>query len=136
MNLLVQSLDALESSLALSLLQALWQGTLLALAAKVTLSAMAKRSAAARHTVGLLFLLAMLACPLVQFARLTTTEVPVKVIIDGSATSVLPDPVAAMEPSPLTELSATVLALASPAWLTLAWVAGVLFMMVRLAGGA
>lgn len=136
MNWLPQSLQTLESALALSLVQALWQDTLLAVTAAATLAVMARRSASARHAVGLLFLVAMLVWPLAQFARLALGGVPVKMIINHGAALALPDPVAAMEPSPLTDLTSTLLSGASPTLLALTWATGVLFMMVRLAGGA
>ena len=54
-------------ALASALLHSLWQGALLAVAAALTLRAMARASAAWRHTVGMAFLAAMLLAPALQF---------------------------------------------------------------------
>ena len=65
-------LDALQygfaPALATALLHALWQDALLALGAACALAALAKASAALRHNVAMLFLLAMVAVPAWTFA--------------------------------------------------------------------
>ena len=61
----------LAPALASALLHCLWQGALLAVAAAWTFRAMARASAAWRHTVGMFFLAAMISAPAVQFVRFT-----------------------------------------------------------------
>ena len=56
----------LAPAVAAALLHSLWQGTLLAGAAALTLRAMARASAAWRHAAGMAFLATMAAAPLVQ----------------------------------------------------------------------
>jgi beta-lactamase regulating signal transducer with metallopeptidase domain len=56
-------------ALASALLHSVWENAVLALAAALTLRAMARATAAARHNVAVAFLLAMVAVPVVQFLR-------------------------------------------------------------------
>jgi len=56
-------------ALASALLHALWQDTLLALAAALTLAALSGRSAALRHAVAMAFLVAMVGVPALRFAQ-------------------------------------------------------------------
>ncbi len=60
---------AFAPALASALVHSLWQIALLALAAGLSLRAMARATAAARHNVGMGFLVAMLVVPAVQFLR-------------------------------------------------------------------
>ena len=61
---------AFAPALASALLHSLWQNALLAAAAALALKGMARASAAARHNVGMIFLIAMLLLPLLQFLHL------------------------------------------------------------------
>ena len=56
-------------ALALALLHALWQCSVLAVIAAFTFQLLARRSAALRHTVGMGFLMAMVALPALEFAN-------------------------------------------------------------------
>src|SRR5688572_27469512 len=56
-------------ALALALLHAVWQVTLLALAVALALNALHRRSPALRHVVGMGFLLAMAVVPAMTFLR-------------------------------------------------------------------
>jgi len=56
-------------ALAAALLHALWQDALLGIVAALTLRALARSSAAARHNAGMAFLMAMLVVPAMQFLR-------------------------------------------------------------------
>ena len=75
-------MDALASAqwgfapaLASALLHALWLDTLLAIAAALTLTALAGRSAALRHTVAMGFLVAMAIVPALRFVQFWTEPV-------------------------------------------------------------
>ncbi len=57
-------------ALALTLLHSLWQVALLALLASTAFALLNRRSAALRHTVGMVVMLAMLLAPLITFAML------------------------------------------------------------------
>jgi beta-lactamase regulating signal transducer with metallopeptidase domain len=59
---------ALAPAFAHALLDSLWQDALLALLAAASFSLLQRRSAALRHSVGMVFLLAMLLAPLLTFA--------------------------------------------------------------------
>ena len=61
--------DGLVPALALALSHSLWQGALLAVAAALSLQAMARASAAWRHGVAMAFLVAMALAPALQFVR-------------------------------------------------------------------
>lgn len=67
----------LAPALAYAILHSLWQDTLLAPAAALTLRAMARSSAAWRHAVGMAFLAAMLLAPVWQFAIFWLSDAPV-----------------------------------------------------------
>lgn len=62
----------LAPAIAGALLDSLWQGALIALVAAAVLAALANRSAALRHSVGLGFLLAMVAVPLLGIVGAVT----------------------------------------------------------------
>jgi beta-lactamase regulating signal transducer with metallopeptidase domain len=104
-------------AVASALLHSLWQGALLAVFATVVLALMARRSAAARHVVGLALLGAMLLAPIATFV------------------------LARQGPSlaPLTGSSKVPLVLRGSDWLAviapLAWLVGAGIMLVRQIGG-
>ncbi len=62
-------MDSFTSALASALLHSLWQDALLAVAAALALRALARASAALRHTVAMAFLAAMVLAPSLQFLR-------------------------------------------------------------------
>lgn len=62
-------MDSFAPALASALLHSLWQGAMLAVAAALALRALARASAALRHTVAMAFLVAMVLAPSVQFLR-------------------------------------------------------------------
>lgn len=68
MDALAALQHGIAPALASALLHSLWLNALLALAAACALATMARSSAAARHTVAMLFLLAMVLAPVVRFA--------------------------------------------------------------------
>ena len=115
----------IESALALSLLQAAWWGVVLGLAAAVVLAAMARRSAAARHVVGLGFLVAMLVVPVWHFVALLAGAPDAIDLGIRSGSTFVASPVALVG----------VAAHLPCGRLTSLWAAGVLAMFVRLAGG-
>jgi len=63
-------------AIAYAALHSLWQGALIAMLAAVVLGALARRSAAARHVVGLACLVAMVAAAIVTFAVYRTASPP------------------------------------------------------------
>ena len=127
MDAFIAYLPTLESALALSLLQAAWWGTLLGLAGAAVLAAMPRHSAAARHAVGLGFLVAMLVVPVWHgVALLASDAMPA-----AGATGVGTADVFATGPSAVVA-GGTALPCG---WLAGAWAAGVLAMLLRLAGG-
>ena len=65
---------SLQSSLAQTLVAAAWQDLLLGATAALVLTALRGRRAAARHTVGMLFLIAMVAWPAWQLATTLGAE--------------------------------------------------------------
>jgi beta-lactamase regulating signal transducer with metallopeptidase domain len=115
-----------ESALAQSLLAALWQDALLTALAALVLAAMARRGAAARHVVGLLFLLAMLAVPAWQLGQS---------LQGGAAVNLTGNARAEWSTAILPPALADGAAWQAPAWLAWAWCVGVLVMLVRLGGG-
>ncbi|HEX5684487.1 MAG TPA: M56 family metallopeptidase [Ideonella sp.] len=121
------SWSILESALAQSLLVALWQDALLTALAALVLAAMARRGAAARHVVGLLFLLAMLVVPAWQLGQ--SLQGSTAVNLTGSVRAA--DWSTAILPPALADGAAW----QAPAWLAWAWCVGVLVMLVRLGGG-
>lgn len=108
-------------ALAAALLHALWQDALLGIAAAFALRAMARASAAWRHTVAMGFLVAMLLVPLLQFLRFW--DRPGALVNDGLVPVLSAPRVAAdafvQQSSPLATA------------LVLAWTLGVLLMLVR-----
>lgn len=118
----------LQSALALSLLHSLWQVAVLALLAASVLALLARRSAAERHAVGMLFMLAMAVAPLATFIWLVgQSSAGIAGPVASGAWPVLP--VASMFQVPVPGV------IAAPAWLPWLWCAGVLVMLARLVGG-
>ena len=118
----MSALAPIADALVATLLQSLWQDTLLAVAAAGVLALQARDSARARHATGMLFLLAMAAVPSCTFVHLLAGPTAVEVgasapagalvaLLPGAAGSGVPDALAAL------------------------WVAGVVLMLARLAGG-
>ncbi len=117
----------LEHALAQTLLHSLWQIAVLGLLAAMLLGVLQRRSAALKHAIGMLFLIAMAAAPVMTFALLMSENDN-----HGTAahtTGVLPLLMPAMLNIP--QVSETTSALLLP-WF---WCAGVVFMLVRLIGG-
>jgi len=99
-------------ALAFALLHSLWQGALLAAAAALTLRAMARQSAAARHAAGMVFLVAMVLAPVAQILIYANADAP-------------------LQAGPLSALfDARFQVFAAPIMVA-AWVAGVAFMLAR-----
>lgn len=115
------------SALTQTLLDSLWQGALLALLAALLLSVLRRRSAALKHVVGMVFLLAMALLPLATFMSLMTAG-----SVTASTGSVTPAPQGA---ATLELLSPGVRLILAPTWLTWFWFAGVVVMLLRLIGG-
>ena len=117
----------LEHALAQTLLHSLWQIALLGLLAAMLLGILYRCSAALKHAIGMLFLIAMAAAPVITFILLisengnTTTA--------AHTTGVLPLLMPSMLNLP--QVSQSTSALLLP-WF---WCAGVVFMLVRLIGG-
>ncbi|GAB6194837.1 M56 family metallopeptidase [Lysobacter xanthus] len=117
----------LAPALATALLHALWQDALLALAAWLALAAMSRSSAASRHSVGLLFLLAMVAMPALRFVRYW--QAPATAINAGLLPAVtLPQ---------VESTGGLFVQASSPVALVCAllWIAGATVMLLRHAGG-
>lgn len=110
--------DGLVLALALALAHSLWQDALLAVAAALALRAMARASAAWRHSVAMAFLVAMVLAPAVQVLRFWQSDARIK---DG----LLP----AMSDFFLLDSSPVAVAV------VLIWLSGVSVMLVRYAGG-
>lgn len=123
-------MNLFETALAQSLLAALWQDTALAAMAAATLAAMSRRTPAARHAVGLAFLLAMLWLPAAQLAQ----QLGNGQLADASTTSLTLVSAAAHWPVMAWLGTAGATAVAAPAWLAWAWGLGVLLMLGRLGG--
>jgi beta-lactamase regulating signal transducer with metallopeptidase domain len=105
-------MDSFAPALAFALLHSLWQGALLAAAAALTLRAMPRATAAARHSVAMGFLVAMVLAPAAQLAIYANSDAP-------------------LQPGPLLAvLDARLGAFAAPLMVA-AWVAGVAFMVAR-----
>ena len=120
-------MNLFETALAQSLLAALWQDTALAAMAAATLAAMSRRTPAARHAVGLAFLLAMLWLPAAQLAQ----QLGNGQLAEASTTSVTLVSAAAHWPVIAWLGTASAAAVAAPAWLAWAWGLGVLLMLGR-----
>lgn len=115
------------SSLTQALLDSLWQDALLALLATLLLGAFGRSSAALKHAVGMLFLLAMAALPLATLVSLMSA---------GSVT--VSSGLAALGPhgsSTFGLLSPGVHLFTAPQWLPWLWFIGVIVMLLRLIGG-
>jgi beta-lactamase regulating signal transducer with metallopeptidase domain len=123
----MNSLHSLETALALTLLHSLWQVALLSLIASFVLAALDRCSAAVRHDVGILILLAMAAAPLVTFCYVSASPA---IATPGGVSSQWP-----ANFSVLTAFKNDATAFATPLWLPWAWIAGVGFMLSRLIGG-
>jgi beta-lactamase regulating signal transducer with metallopeptidase domain len=117
---------ALAPALASALVHSIWQIALLALAAALALRAMAGASAAARHNVGIGFLVAMLVVPTVQFLRfwkepastLSSGLLPAMTGPEFSAANVF-----VQQSSPLAPV------------VVLLWIGGTILMLIRHVGG-
>lgn len=116
-----------ETALAQSLVAALWQGVLLGGLAALALSTMRRSSAAARHTVGLLFLLAMVAAPAWQLADTLLAPTAETLAAGGLPVHWAGNAAPGLAPA--------IGNWQAPAWLAWAWGGGVLVMLVRLGGG-
>lgn len=114
-------------ALASALLHALWQDALLAVAAWCALAALARASAAWRHTVGMGFLLAMVLVPAVEFLRFW--QLPGAQINAGLLPAITA-PVSGAIPGVLVQESAP-----AAGWLSLLWLLGVAVMLLRHCGG-
>ena len=115
------------SALTQALLDSLWQGALMALLATLLLSALKRCSAALKHVVGMIFLVAMALLPLATLTSLLGA---------GSVTASPGLKMPALHGTSTLELLApgTRLIIA-PTWLTWLWFAGVVVMLLRLIGG-
>jgi Zn-dependent protease with chaperone function len=117
----------IEAALAQALVGALWQVAALTAAAALVLAAMARASAAARHAVGLLFMVAMVAVPGWQMVdSLQAAPMASPWPADGAAGWV---------GAALPWAAAVPTGWQAPPWLAWAWAGGVLLMLARLGGG-
>ena len=114
-------------ALASALLHSLWQGVLLALAAALALATMARSSAAARHAVAMLFLVAMVLGPSLQFVHFW--QQPAERVNEGW--------IPAMEDAEFVRGSGVLVQQSSPlaAAIVLLWLVGVGVVLLRYAGG-
>lgn len=117
----------IEAALAQVLVGALWQVAALTAAAALVLAAMARSSAAARHAVGLLFMLAMVAWPGWQLvdALQAAPAAPAGPAVGAAGWAAAMPPWATALPT----------GWQAPPWLAWVWAAGVAAMLVRLGGG-
>jgi len=114
-------MDTLAPALVHALLHSLWQCTLLAFAAALTLRAMRAASAAWRHAVAMMFLVAMLLAPAAQFLVFWQADAP----LSGPRWLDLL--------GPLTGLIGE--AASSAGIVSMIWLAGVIVMLARYLGG-
>ena len=115
------------SALTQALLDSLWQGALMALLATLLLSALKRRSAALKHVVGMVFLVAMALLPLATLTSLLSA---------GSVTASTGLAISAPQGTATLELlSPGARLIIAPTWLTWFWFAGVVVMLLRLIGG-
>lgn len=119
--------QTIETALATALLQSLWQGAALGLIAAALFVLLARRSAALRHMIGMIVLVAMTTAPVLTFLTMTGTHGDTASGTPAIGSAGLPLP-------PLTALSGATAADA-PLWLGWLWIAGVALMAIRLAGG-
>ncbi len=110
--------DGLVPALALALLHSLWQDALLAVASALALQAMARASAAWRHSVAMAFLMAMVLAPAVQFLRFWQSDA----LIDDGLLAAMGD-LFLLDSSPVA------------AALVFIWLLGVSVLLVRHVGG-
>ena len=116
------------SALAQTLLNSLWQNALVALLAALLLSALGRRSAALKHALGMVLLLAMIVLPLTTLVSLLN---------NGSVTASTNLSATAPHVSSTFEMmSPGAHLIAAPAWLPWLWIAGVIAMLLRLIGGS
>ena len=114
-------------ALASALLHSLWQDSLLALAAWVALAGLSRQSAALRHTVGMVFLLAMVLAPALRFVgfwRQTPVEMNAGLLPAMSA--IAADATGGVFTQQSSPVAAVVVAL---------WLVGVLLVVLRHVGG-
>jgi hypothetical protein len=116
----------IEAALTTALLHSLWQGAILALIAAAAMTLLARRSAALRHIVGMVLLVAMAVVPLLTFLSMLDGSGGTP----GASTMALPG----LFLGPLGPLPGGPDA-ATPLWLSWLWATGVALMLVRLAGG-
>lgn len=116
-----------EHALAQTLLHSLWQIAVLGLIAAMLLGLLQRQSAALKHVIGMLFLIAMAVAPVMTFVLLMSESA--NDTTAAHTTGVLPLLMPAMLNMPL--ISTTTSALLLP-WF---WCAGVVFMLLRLIGG-
>ena len=115
------------SALTQALLDSLWQDALLGLLAALLLGGIRHRSAALKHAVGMVFLLAMAVLPLLTLVSLMSAG---SVSASTGLTSFAPQGGSLFEMmSPGAHL------IAAPAWLPWLWFSGVAVMLMRLIGG-
>lgn len=115
------------TALASALLHSLWQCALLAGAAAITLTMLSHRGAALRHTVGMGFLLTMVALPALYFVQFA--QQPIGELADGAS------PLLA---APLIAAASRVFAPQSSGWaavLSALWLFGVTSMLIWHLGG-
>lgn len=118
---------SLAPACANALLNSLWQGALFALLAAAAFSVLPRRSAALRHVVGMVFLLAMLLAPLISTA--TFLEEPATTQGIGLV-PVLSKPHLVTTTGALVRESNGV-----AGWVSLLWLLGAALMLVRQLGG-
>lgn len=114
-------------ALALALLHSLWQGALLAAMAGIALRLLARHGAALRHSVGMAFLLAMVAVPTLTLSRFwsqPSTEVNAGILPAMTA------PAIGATPGVFVQQSSGLAAA-----LSLLWLLGVAVMLLRQLGG-
>lgn len=115
-------------ALAWALVHALWQGALVGLLAALGLRALRFRSPQARYLLGCAALLLMLALPAGTFAWLLREAVPLAALPMGAG-----EVTVRLGAAPAPELSQRLRPLLP--WVLQGWLAGVLVMALRLAGG-
>lgn len=117
------------SALTQALLDSLWQDALLGLLAALLLGGIRHRSAALKHAVGMVFLLAMAVLPLLTLVSLMSAGAG-SVSASTGLTSFAPQGGSLFEMmSPGAHL------IAAPEWLPWLWFSGVAVMLLRLIGG-
>ena len=117
----------IEHALAQTLLHSLWQLAVLALLAAMLLGVLHRSSAAIKHALGMVFLMAMVFIPALTFYLLVSENN--NAAMAAHTTGVLPLLMPAMlNLSPVSTTTSTLL-------LPWFWCAGVVFMLMRLIGG-